>query len=45
VLAATGAVGASARTITGGAIALLTAGGTLVGLSRRRHSTSLAVDC
>jgi hypothetical protein len=44
VLAATGAVGASARTITGGAIALLTAGGTLVGLSRRRHSTSLAVD-
>ena len=40
-LAATGPAGASARAITGGAIALLTAGGTLVGLARRRRSASL----
>jgi hypothetical protein len=44
VLAATGAVGGSARVMTGGAIALLTAGGTLVGLARRRRSTSLTAD-
>jgi hypothetical protein len=30
--------------MTGGAIALLTAGGTLVGLARRRRSTSLTAD-
>jgi hypothetical protein len=44
VLAATGAVGASTRAVTGGAIALLTAGGALVALARRRRSTSLATD-
>jgi hypothetical protein len=40
-LAATGVVGPSAREITGGAIALLTSGVTLLGLARRRRSTCL----
>jgi hypothetical protein len=43
-LAATGPAGASARALTGGAIALLTAGGTLVGLAGRRRPTSLIAD-
>lgn len=43
-LAATGRTGAPPRTIAGGAIAMLTAGGMLVGLSRRRRpDTSIAV--
>ncbi len=43
-LAATGARGPSAREITGGAIALLTSGVTLIGLARRRRSTWLTPD-
>ena len=43
-LAATGPGGTSARAMAGGAVALLTAGGMLVGLAGRRRSTSLTAD-
>ena len=40
-LAATGGTGAAPRALAGGAIAMLTAGGVLVGLTRRRRSEPL----